>query len=286
MTSDLDDLLAASRDAAPSERIQFRDPIAGLGQTAIEPMSDWLGDHRLAPFAIRVLARIGEDPSNRSAVVDTLRGVDRSELPVHVIEDLDRALTGLGASGPRGDRVTGSRGTSSRPAGKPGKPGRGYWVMRTSPWERPYVWTEATAGRLRQGWGTDADQNLEVIAEALRQGTALSDSQRDARRSMRMLTSWDHGMRYGDLIVTPNLPEYGRLSVFRLTGSYHWSPGPSLRWGERFGHVLPVDLLVEDIDRHGSDVSDGLRGILRVQTRLYNINSNGGDVEQILRGLG
>ena len=51
-----------------------------------------------------------------------------------------------------------------------------------------------------------------------------------------------------------------------------------------FGHVLPVELVEADIDRHGLEVSDGLRSILRVQTRLYNISGYGGDVERLIGG--
>ena len=99
-----------------------------------------------------------------------------------------------------------------------------------------------------------------------------------------MLATWDGGMRLGDLVVAPNLPEYGRLSVFRVTGSYSWSPGPARQFGERFGHVLPVELLVGDIDRYAGEVSHALRSILRVQTRLYNITGYGGDVERLIGG--
>ena len=133
--------------------------------------------------------------------------------------------------------------------------------MRTSPWERPYIWAEAQAGRLRQGWGTQEDQNLEVIAAALRRGDTLSESQREAKRALRMLTSWEHGMRVGDVVVAPNLPDYGRLSIARVRGSYEWAPASPLRFGERFGHVLPVEMLITDIDRRGPDVSDGLRSV-------------------------
>jgi hypothetical protein len=156
--------------------------------------------------------------------------------------------------------------------------------MRTSEWERPYLWSEAVAGRLRQGWGVADEQNLEVIAALLRRGGSLSGLQEESRRALRMLTSWDQGMRLGDVVVAPSLPEYGRLSVFRVAGSYTWAPGPPLRWAERFGHVLPVELLLADVDRHGPDVSEGLQAMLRPQTRLYSISGYGGDVERMLGG--
>jgi hypothetical protein len=153
--------------------------------------------------------------------------------------------------------------------------------MRTSPWERPYIWAEAHRGRLRQGWGWNAEMNLDTIAETLRRGGELSESQRVSWRSRRMRTSEPDGMRVGDLVVTPNLPEWGRLSVFRVVGSYEYSLDASRRFDERFGHVLPVETVVMDIDRRAPTVSDGLRAMLRPQTRLYNISGYGGDVERL-----
>jgi hypothetical protein len=154
--------------------------------------------------------------------------------------------------------------------------------MRTSPWERPFLWAEAQAGRLRQGWGTFDEQNLEAVAEAVSHGRALTDSQRETRRALRMLTSWPGGVRLGDTIVAPHLPNYGRLSAYEVTGSYEWSPSPPLQWGERFGHVLPVKTLISDVPRSDNRVTDALRGALRNQTRLFSITAYGGDVEVLL----
>jgi hypothetical protein len=282
--SELDDLLDEASDADPGDRIDLRDPIAAHGEVAIDAMTDWLADPRLAAFAIRVLERIGRDPGQRPAVLRALTAVDRTELPPHLVGDLDGALAALGARSGSA-RSAGSGGSRpTRPPGTPGQPGRGYWVMRTSPWERPYIWSEAQAGRLRQGWGVEAEQDLEVIAVALRRGDRLTGLQQEARRALRMLASWDNGIRFGDVVVAPNLPEYGRLSVFRVSGSYDWAPEQPRRFGERFGHVLPVELLEGDINRYGPDVSDGLRAILGVQTRLYNITGYGGDVETLVGG--
>jgi hypothetical protein len=282
--SDLDELLIQARDAEPGDRINLRDPIAAYGELAIEAMSDWISDHRLAAFAIRVLELIGRQQADRTSAIAALSAVDRTELSPYLIDDLDRTLAALGVSTSRSATRNQPIGSAGRPLGVPGLPGRNYWVMRTSPWERPFLWSEARAGRLRQGWGVEDEQNLEVIAATLQRGGSLSDLQLEARRALRMLTSWHDGMRFGDVVVTPNLPEYGPLSIFRVTGSYQWSPVAPLRFGERFGHVLPVELLTANVDRRGPDVSDGLRSVLGVQTRLYNITGYGGDVERLTGG--
>jgi hypothetical protein len=277
----LGEVLAAAADADPATRIEFRDPIAAHGDDAIEAMTDWLADERLAAFAIRVLMKIGAAPVTRDTVVAVLDAVDREELPAHLARDLDQAL--LTVAGPRPASRAGSRvAPPRRPTGRPGVAGRGYWVMRTSQWERPYVWAEARRGRLRQGWGWNVEMNLHVIAEVVRRGGELSDEQRISWRSRRMLATAPDGIRLGDLVVAPNLPEWGRLSVFRVVGSYEYSMDTPRRFDERFGHVLPVELLAEDVDRRSPRVTDGLRAMLRPQTRLYNISGYGGDVEHLL----
>ncbi len=262
-------------------RIELRDAIAAHGEMAIDAMTDWLGDERLAAFAIRVLERIGRNPATRNAVLGVFGTVDREELPSHLAGDVDGALAALGR--PKSAPRAGSRApVSARPMGTPGLAGRGYWVMRTSPWERPYIWAEAQRGRLRQGWGWNPEMNLDVVAEVVRRGGELSDEQRMTWRSRRMRTSAHDGMRLGDVVVAPNLPEWGRLSVFRVTGSYQYAMDAPRRFNERFGHILPVEFLAVDLDRRLPIVTDGLRAMLRVQTRLYNISSYGGDVERLI----
>src|SRR5262245_27005737 len=130
--ADLDELLAQARDADPGDRIDFRDPIAAHGEDAIDPMTDWLDDPRLAAFAIRVLARVGSEPANRTATIEALRSVDPEEVPPHIARDIAGALATLE---PRARRSGGGSAI-----GKPGQPGRAYWVMRTSPWEPAFVW--------------------------------------------------------------------------------------------------------------------------------------------------
>jgi hypothetical protein len=277
----LDDLLTRARDADPEVRIELRDQIASHGEAAIDAMTDWLGDHRLAGFAIRVLERIGLQPVASAAAIDVLVAIDRDDLPPPLAGDVDRALSALGRP------KTAARGPSrtpraDRPSGRPGVLGRGYWVMRTSPWERPYIWAEALRGRLRQGWGWNAEMDLDVIEEAVRRRRSLSDEQQAAIRSRRMNTAAPDGMREGDTVVAPNLPEWGQLSIFRVMGSYVYSLDAPRRFNERFGHILPVELLSGSIDRRAPIVSDGLRAMLRPQTRLYNISGYGGDVESVL----
>lgn len=283
MTDGLGDVLEAAYRADALTRIDYRDRIVAHGEAAIEPMTDWLADSRLSAFAVRVLERIGADAALRAEVVETLEAVERDGLPRGVPGDIDAALGRL-----RGPRRGGSRGPvplAQRIHGLPGVDGRGYWVMRTSRDDADVIWAEATKGRLRQGWGWDDSQNLDVIAEAVRRGRDLNDEQRVARRARRMRTSEPDGMRLNDLILAPNLPTWPWLSVFRVAGSYRWDRLDITRF-DKFGHVIEVELLADRIDRHGPRVSDAVRSMLHPQTRLYRIDNVGGDVERMVGGPG
>jgi hypothetical protein len=278
--SDLDDLLERARTAEPGDRILLRDAIVAHGELAIDAMTEWLGDARLAAFAVRVLEFIAREAGVRQAVVDVLESVDREDAPAAVAGDIDRALAALTKGLPRPRARSG--GAGGRPVPSPGVPGRGYWLMRTSQWERGYVWAEARRGRLRQGWGSVEEQNLDVIAEARRRGQPLTEAQRYSWPSHRMRVGAQDSMQLDDLVVAANLPNTGELSVFRVAGDYTWSMAEPRRWGERFGHILPVELLVAGVNRHGPQVSDTLRAATRLQPRLYSIRPYGGEVERLV----
>lgn len=143
---ELERLLDEAREASPTERLPtYRDAIAAFGQEAIEPLATWLEEPAFAAFAIRTLGRIAaNDPDTREAVAAALLTADRSTMADHVARDLDSALDQLGLSPARRAavaraRAAGPRATSARPIQNPGVGGRGYWAMRTSPWERPYI---------------------------------------------------------------------------------------------------------------------------------------------------
>ena len=284
-SSALDQLLERARTADPLDRIELRDPIAAHGEAAIDELTDWLADPRLAAFAVRVLERIGREAENRPAVVAELKAVDREDLAPGVAGDIDVALQGLGvvSRGGRAAKRPQSVTLARKIHGLPGVTGRHYWVMRTSPGRRELIWSEAAKGNLRQGWGWDDSQDLDVIAELIRLERPLSDEQQLARRSLRMRTGEKDGIHLGDLILAPHLPVWGQLSVFRVAGSYRWDR-LDLGIEDGFGHVIPVELLAEGIDRAAPEVTDELRAMLHPQTRLYRIDNVGGDVEQLVAG--
>lgn len=109
-------------------------------------------------------------------------------------------------------------------------PGEGpshYWAMRTDPDNRELLGKELLDGRLRQGWGYLEEQDLakvQAILAAPGGGTAkLGAPQREVLPHLRMLGLGEDAIHSGDLVIVPNLPEYGFFSIVRVTGPYRWA---------------------------------------------------------------
>jgi hypothetical protein len=102
LTMQLAILLAEAHEASPDRRILWRDPIAAFGERAIEGVRPWLSDRVLAAFAIRVIARAGEQGESVDAT-RVLRAA-RSTMAPHLQADIDWALA----------RVRAARGLASR----------------------------------------------------------------------------------------------------------------------------------------------------------------------------
>ena len=80
------------------------------------------------------------------------------------------------------------------------------------------------------------------------------------------------GCALGDIIVAPNIPVWGVVSIFWLVGLHEYSLDAPRQWDERFGHVLPAELLVAAIDRRSPRVSDGPARCFGRRPGLYNIS--------------
>jgi hypothetical protein len=162
-----------------------------------------------------------------------------------------------------------------------------YWALRTDQSRREFMWRELSDGRLRQGWGYRADQDLELLADLRRRGGRLKDHQRDAWRGNRRLLPTEPGaMQTGDLVVFVHLPRYGTWSIARVTGGYRYeiSEMPNAVDGTPdYGHIRAVELLTGELGVHPAreGVSDGLRAAMRNRQRMWSIDAWGPEVEQL-----
>jgi len=160
---------------------------------------------------------------------------------------------------------------------------RGYWVMRSDRAQIKPLWKELQKGQLRQGWGYRKDLDLRTIAAAKGRGRDLNEHQVDCwRRNRRMLASEGDGIRKGDKVIVPNLPEVGLWTIVRVTGEHAYEILPKT---EDHGHILPVvKLTARPVDPHEECVSARLRATMK-QLPLWNVDHLGADVERILEAV-
>lgn len=162
-----------------------------------------------------------------------------------------------------------------------------YWVMRVDHGNAvDFLWKELRAGRLRQGWGYQADQDLHTIAARKAKGAGLSDPQQDCwRGNRRMLPAEPDSIQPDDVILVPHLPMHRHWSVARVTGPYKFQIPQDPR---DYGHILPVEVLSGDhpVSFQAGVVAAGLRETMRNRSRLWNVDHLGQHVVQIVSSLG
>ncbi len=157
-----------------------------------------------------------------------------------------------------------------------------YWAWRHWPDFRAFVFAELHAGRLRQGWGSEPDQDLTVIEHRVREGEPLSEAQQDTWRGNRPLLGREPtDVHVGDLIFLPRLPDHGSFVLARVTGAYRYEIA-DLPGGVRdLGHILPADLVAGPLPMETPPMSQSLRGVMGNRTRMWSLDRFGEELETL-----
>ena len=158
-----------------------------------------------------------------------------------------------------------------------------FWFQRTERTWASLLTEELEAGRLRQGWGSEPEQDLRIISAAREQGLPLSEQQRACwQGNRRLLPTEPDGVRPEDYIITPNLPRVGVWSIVKVTGGYCYEIHPE---AEDFGHILKVELINRDqpINPKCAAVAAPLRETAKAMLRMWNVDHL---AEQVLRLVG
>lgn len=121
---------------------------------------------------------------------------------------------------------------------------RRYLVVRTDKRRKDFILRELDAGRLRQGWGSKPEQDLRVLRERVTSGTKLTDDEAAAWRNRRLLDTEGDGLKPGDIVIVPNIPDQGRWALARVVGPYRYDPPPTEAGvGSDYAHVVPVEAI-------------------------------------------
>ena len=167
---------------------------------------------------------------------------------------------------------------------------RRYWAMRTDKYNRKLLWKELEAGHLRQGWGYDPSQDLRVVVSAAEAGRPLTNIQEQTKRHWKMLDSQPDGIKPGDWILVPNLPEPGMFVIVEVAGDYYYEPLTLSKredvngLGQDYGHVLPVENLTPGgVSKYAEGVHASIRSTLRrQQSRLWSLDKYAKHIENIV----
>ena len=170
---------------------------------------------------------------------------------------------------------------------------RRYWAIRTDRDNKALLLDELLNGRLRQGWGTDANQDLRLIQKEIDKGGAwrdrLSESQKSVLPQLKMLPSARDGIQIGDVVLAPNLPEIEHFMLAEVVGEYYYEPLKLSREQDAnelkkdYGHVLPIRLITKNgINKYGKLVNAGIRTTLKCKGRMWNLDAYAEAIEKLL----
>jgi len=162
--------------------------------------------------------------------------------------------------------------------------------MRTAKDHRKLIWDELQQGRLRQGWGWLEGQDLRLILAKRQAGKALTAEEKAAWRNHRMLDSAWGGLREGDVVIIPNLPEYGQWTIARVSGPYRFEFPDG---HADFAHILPVepvhgpgpDRKIGVVHPHDALVDARLRRTMKNMSRMWGIDHLGDAVELLIAAI-
>lgn len=168
---------------------------------------------------------------------------------------------------------------------------RSYVVVRTDKKSKAFILGELEQGRLRQGWGYKKEQDLRLIRQKISGGVPLTEDEAAAWRNRRLLGTEPDGVKEGDVLLLPNVPEQGQWVLARVgRGDYSFDP-ISVDGREDFGHVVPVEPVRNQSGRIAIVSPDNvlvhakLRATMRNLSRMWGIDNLGDHVETLLHAI-
>ncbi|MEM7160217.1 MAG: restriction endonuclease [Myxococcota bacterium] len=159
--------------------------------------------------------------------------------------------------------------------------------MRTDSRARDFIAAELKAGRLRQGWGHEANQDLRVIHSTPR-ADRVAHQHAAWRGNRRLLEATGDGLQLGDVVVFPNVPEPGRWAFARITGGYRYEIDANQ--GD-YGHIREVEPwltgggeLAWVVPNHEL-VPAPMRRSMTCRSRMWSVDAFGEAIELVLSAL-
>jgi hypothetical protein len=167
---------------------------------------------------------------------------------------------------------------------------RRYWAIRSDKKEIPLLFPELQKGRLRQGWGWDASQDLRLLQAEIDKGGAwwdrLTPDQTEAWPNLRMFSKSNDSIQLNNIVIIPNLPDDGFFCVAEVSGEYNFDPIESSNGEQNYGHILPVRLLTaKGVNKYAEGVAASIRSTLRTNRRMWNLDQYNEDIDKLLEHI-
>jgi hypothetical protein len=169
---------------------------------------------------------------------------------------------------------------------------RRYVVMRTDKNVKPFILAELSEGRLRQGWGYRPELNLKLLRKKIDSGKKLTDEEAAAWRNRRLLDTEPDGLKPGDIIILPNIPEQGLWVLARVSGPYSYAIANNKSLGgPDYGHIVQVTPIREKdgsiavVEPDNEHVDARLRASMRSMSRMWSVDALGQAVEHLISAI-
>jgi hypothetical protein len=169
---------------------------------------------------------------------------------------------------------------------------RRYVVVRTDKTVKPFIFGELSEGRLRQGWGYKPELNLQRLQEKITNHEDLTDEEASAWRNRRLLDTEPDGLKPGDVVILPNIPQQGQWVLARVSGPYSYAIAthPSFQ-GSDYGHIVQVspirgkDGAIAVVEPDNEHVDARLRATMRNLSRMWSVDTLGGAIEHLIQAI-
>ena len=116
----------------------------------------------------------------------------------------------------------------------------------------------------------------------------LDEEEASVWRNHRLLDTEPDGVKAGDVLLLPNLPDDGRWVLARVTGPYDFNIPPALK---DYGHIVPVEVLRDNagkiavVDPDNEHVDARLRATMRNMGRTWSIDALGMAVDALVAAI-
>lgn len=144
---------------------------------------------------------------------------------------------------------------------------RNYWGYRVDKNKSSYFYSELLEGRLRQGWGWDPRQALDVLS--LDEG---------AKRNLPIYKK----VKAGDILLVPRIPTWSDVTIVEATADFDTGYSFNIDPNQTdYGHIFPAKIVGQFV-RKNKHVSGAIRSTLKNVSRFWKLKNCGSDIEYLI----